>query len=1033
MNKFYTDNPKVNDRVEFIFLTPDANKCYFEDPYLIETVTIYFIERSYASANIQEYDNQTSQTNLEARYYALKNIACNDPNEENIRLANNALADWQSTIVTNTFYYQSSNIVYQRGSATEPLWVRGQPNIDSPIQKIANEEFAYGRFSFYWDALGVREGDYFICYKWKPNPSGDTISAHLGFYLASDIASYTSNPTHRTPENKYYDLLTRYLPEMYKSTYSENDKTSEILDKLNQALNTGFRDIENLVNQIIDLLDANVLQEQLLVYLANLFNLKLRSTDPTRWRKQIKKAVPLNKRKGTIKALEEALNDAGIVLNKFIQLWQVGTEYSFTESFSYLGDNIFQLEKVSLDVNNNYFDLEIAYATVVGENIVIGSYDSVSLSNIEIYTSSGVSYMKYVGDPLTLGSILKINYQIKEFPNYESIQIHNYILSLPLADTRNTRYIEYPKKDWNTHVIEEADPLFDMIINVKNPFYDPVIFGKIRTEFPYSEQAYNMDEYNGSLRDSYNPKDIDKNFVEPCRNTISSRFNVELTIQDLSNIRLTEAQEIIAEYIPFHAILHTLQFNGYLQDYMLPAEESWQILIKYNGSEFLISGEISDVFKRNINPYSDIITPVLRNALASSTSIESGTTTGFNRDIVLFCSFQNLEAIGITDNPANTFLQILSPHANSGNYTVQNATGNIVEVLGTITEPLNQTDFTFILSNVTLADTNFDVYQDNVFSISDSSVDYLYYPIKTVHDVNNGNAIAAWKVEIVSTGLEYEIANTFNNKLILVDDGTLSNTSITGLSYKILDQNGNIIVESVEGIYDVEKRGRVVVDSGSGIDNIQTYFAFSQNNYFYFDSSLAQYYIDGYPEVDNQFYIDGYDGGDQAGISGKVLQRLVYNTGNLNYAKMLITKPLTFPLFTDPNDPNALRDSTFKENYLIKINSTYFYSIVSEVNISGTDYLYISGRFEDWGTILSGGTSVGYELIQYVENSVTILGNDFPFIDRSNNDLITYETSNASPMAMAALTNGPKSVSIQEESIGYTIITKDNKQVEGKI
>ena len=109
----------------------------------------------------------------------------------------------------------------------------------------------------------------------------------------------------------------------------------------------------------------------------------------------------------------------------------------------------------------------------------------------------------------------------------------------------------------------------------------------------------------------------------------------------------------------------------------------------------------------------------------------------------------------------------------------------------------------------------------------------------------------------------------------MVDDGTLSNTSITGLSYKILDQNGNIIVESVEGIYDVEKRGRVVVDSGSGIDNIQTYFAFSQNNYFYFDSSLAQYYIDGYPEVDNQFYIDGYDGGDQAGISGKVLQRLV--------------------------------------------------------------------------------------------------------------------------------------------------------------
>ena len=64
---------------------------------------------------------------------------------------------------------------------------------------------------------------------------------------------------------------------------------------------------------------------------------------------------------------------------------------------------------------------------------------------------------------------------------------------------------------------------------------------------------------------------------------------------------------------------------------------------------------------------------------------------------------------------------------------------------------------------------------------------------------------------------------------------------------------------------------------------------------------------------------------------------------------------------------------------------------------------------------------------------MTILGNNFPFVDRSNNDLITYQSSTSSPMAMADFANGPKSVSIQEESIGYTIITRDNKQVEGKI
>ena len=113
MNKLYTDNPKVNDRVEFIFLTPDANKCYPIDPYYIENITIFFIERNYASPNIQEYDTQISQANLEARYLVLKNVACEYPSEENAQLANDAFDSWQKSIVTNPFYYANSQIVFQ--------------------------------------------------------------------------------------------------------------------------------------------------------------------------------------------------------------------------------------------------------------------------------------------------------------------------------------------------------------------------------------------------------------------------------------------------------------------------------------------------------------------------------------------------------------------------------------------------------------------------------------------------------------------------------------------------------------------------------------------------------------------------------------------------------------------------------------------------------------------------------------------------------------------------------------------------------
>ena len=142
-------------------------------------------------------------------------------------------------------------MVFNKGSESEPLW-KSDNSIQFPIVKPApNESFAYGRFMFEWTAENVREGDYFICYKWKPNPSGDTLSAHLGFYLASDIASYTSNPTHRTPPEKYYDLLTRYLPEMYKSTYAVDDRTIEIIDKLaNIIKNIGQNMIENMLKVI---------------------------------------------------------------------------------------------------------------------------------------------------------------------------------------------------------------------------------------------------------------------------------------------------------------------------------------------------------------------------------------------------------------------------------------------------------------------------------------------------------------------------------------------------------------------------------------------------------------------------------------------------------------------------------------------------------------------------------------------------------------------------------------------------------------
>ena len=44
MIKRFDDNPKVNDRVEFILLTPDANDCFTENvrTSFVNTVNKYF-------------------------------------------------------------------------------------------------------------------------------------------------------------------------------------------------------------------------------------------------------------------------------------------------------------------------------------------------------------------------------------------------------------------------------------------------------------------------------------------------------------------------------------------------------------------------------------------------------------------------------------------------------------------------------------------------------------------------------------------------------------------------------------------------------------------------------------------------------------------------------------------------------------------------------------------------------------------------------------------------------------------------------
>ena len=88
-----------------------------------------------------------------------------------------------------------------------------------------------------------------------------------------------------------------------------NVKSTRYDNVIDELMNTHFP------NQIIDLFDANVVNEKLLPFLSNLFSLKLKSNDPYLWRRQIKRAMPIFKKKGTISGLIESLDQSGI---KFI-------------------------------------------------------------------------------------------------------------------------------------------------------------------------------------------------------------------------------------------------------------------------------------------------------------------------------------------------------------------------------------------------------------------------------------------------------------------------------------------------------------------------------------------------------------------------------------------------------------------------------------------------------------------------------------------------------------------------------------------
>lgn len=982
------ENPTISDIVYLEFKTTDDDG-NAADPYRVDQVIVYFSERNFFENNVYKIPNDVGGVD-------------ND-------------------LYPNTFHRAVPIKVV--GNQESPAWLSTDVNNASIVHDEYDSEGAAqeGVFHFEWFPQFAREGNYFVCYTWTTD-TFNKISNSYHFFLNGDTQQTTSIPSHFTNPYKYETLLERYLPEMYKTRLGGGDLTPDVLSRFNSAVAQSFTFLENLANQIIDLNDANVVKDNFLPYLANLFNLKLRTQDSTLWRRQIKNAIPLYKKKGTLGGLIQALEQADIVFKKLTHLWQIVSPNTWQEAF-FITSNLeseFELEKTALvdvPLDHNNFEL---YLRPAGEN----EYTQLSLDYVEFTSTT----MTWVGDNLSVdpislheGDILRVIYKIKE-PDDQSIE--DYIRSLSLSDLRDERTFTYPPKNWNVRVIEEDDPLFDVIIPTRHPYFDPVVWGKIRTEFPYSENSYNMDEYNGSKRNSTDPCDIGRDFIDVCTACRSSKYTVDVEIENLSNDRLIEAEKIIEEYTPFHAVLHSINYTGSFSDFILPPVEEVECLMTIKINSVVLSGQ--DRFTRTIHDGNFDPVALRRDALAEANSVATGSNgIGHNEALLIYSAEVNFKEVDVY---GENILEITTG-SNAGIYSLNNLQRHYADIEhisgGTSnywTFPLDSSEFKFNISNIIYQGTVTSVTRDDLYIFSDENESFR------LSDVDAG-----WTITITS-GIyagDYEISETYpNDSLKILNWPTTS--SVIGLSYEVKNLSNDVIFSGTSGKVTVRNRG-LVLASANWVDS----FNLKPGNYISLNNYSNQYKIVEIVSEDS-FYIDEYTGSTTGIQTGTLLKRVTTRaTGTFGLRGMKLTTSTNYEVSLEIIDgennvvANPVEDNSFKENFLILIDSNYYK--VSKWD--GFD-IYLEGTSVplEWGIPISTTTSttgIIYTILQYVKTSPVVVyesasdteGYSFERLDRRNREVIQITTQTISPfMALGSFgAGGPTDAIGQTEDISVSI------------
>jgi len=959
---------------------------------------------------------------------------------------------------SSEFYYENALAVKVFGGVTDPntseffpAWlnpdmvpseVRSDTISDNILLQVyEGDEILSGKFEVEWDPSGCREGDYFACWSWRPTLSGETLSAHTYFSIGGGVGLTSSIPTHRTNPKKYEMLLERYLPETFKNLLSATDLSPLVFKGLTDSVASGFTLLENLANQIIDLLDSNATHEQLLPLLSNIFALKIKSSDPTLWRRQIKKAIPNFKKKGTIVGLKEAYEDAGMRLLRLAKLWQVVSEYTFHEGFKYEGSNVFNLSRTMIVPTDSNFGL---WFRTTG-----GVWEDVTEDATDLATFDG-STMVW-NEELSEGESVRVLYKVKEVPAPRQ-PLEDYIRSLPLMDNRDERDQQYPPKNWNVRVIEEDDPMFGVVVPVRHPISDPVVWGRIRTEFPYSENAYNMDEYNGSKRDSIDPCDIDKEFVDSCGGCQASVFNIDLEVEGLSDGGFAEALQVAEEYMPFHSMVHTYNLSGSKTEFVGPVEERIETFVTVSGGETMIAGEAQHIFNRCVD--SSERDDVKRDILSSFSTVMTGSGTIRNTRVCLFPSVLSTESelndsdyVGLSQgfgayniNTSSTdgdpfessnLLELLG--SSTRYYTLSSIDHSAAEILGDVDPSVVGPLFEYRVSN-RIADITVNISQSKRVVFTDEDADFHLLGLVSQKDVDDDVSDgSAWTLSF--GGFDYRILDLLPDGTLLLEElGSNSNSDPGWKLFKDAVNKGS----GAGGSKSVQQLGLVEVVSPPA-DGVRSLVRMGDYLYMGSPTSVERYKVRSYKAESDLFYIEGYAGGSVGGADAKVYRRAIEaRVGRVGYDGLALEAgddlESMLPVSNGESaDLNSVNSEYLRENYLLFIGSEYY--TISHIDGSS---LLLGGRLDSYGKV---GASVSFAMYKFSKQSLSLAERieppvpafEFDSVDRSGKALISASRAVSEvgllSLALNSANSGqPIDVATQKEQIEFTVEYRDGEE-----